>query len=210
MLSTSARLPAAQRRLIIIENATICFAKNSFYATSMEEIAAAAGVTKPVIYQHFTSKRHLYSSLLTEIGNGLSEAIRIATEDSISPHQRVEKGFEAYYRFACEYRAGYEVLFGAGPRRDKEFREMVNIIEEEIANLVMSKIDADIDDNHRKFLALGIISLAEGTVRKWLETLDPKIHKPFAPIPYDETDARLWSKRVTELAWAGLRGIERD
>ena len=192
---------------MIMRHALKCFSKNSYHTTSMDEIGTAAGVTKPVIYRHFPSKRQLYSDLITEVGDELCSRIRNATETAQSPHQRVELGFEAYFRFACESRAGYELLFGSGPRRDPEFRQAIVEIENEIADLVTSKIEADLDETQRRFVALGVISLAEGTVRRWLGTLDPSIHPPFEPISYEDTDAGLWAARMTDLAWAGLRGV---
>lgn len=204
------RLPATERRKLLMHCAINCFSKNGFHSTSMEEIAAAAGVTKPVIYQHFPSKRQLYADLLNQVGTELCTSIRVATESANSPHQRVEQGFDAYFRFACHNRAGYELLFGSGPRRDTQFRDAIVRIEDEIAQLVTSKIEADIDDNHRRFLALGVISLAEGTLRRWFATLDEETYPPYKPVPYETTDAKLWAKRITELAWAGLKGIQKD
>ncbi|NNN20179.1 MAG: TetR/AcrR family transcriptional regulator [Acidimicrobiaceae bacterium] len=208
-VSPQSRLPAPERRKLLMHYALQCFSRSSYHTTSMDEIGAAAGVTKPVIYRHFSSKRQLYSDLIRDTGDELCLSIRSATDRAESLQQRVELGFEAYFRFACESRAGYELLFGSGPRRDPEFRDAVINIENEIADLVASKIEADIDETHRRFLALGVISLAEGTVRRWLATLDPLEHPPLEPISYDETDAGIWAKRVTELAWAGLRGIRR-
>lgn len=209
-MTPQSRLPAPERRKVIMLNALQCFSRNSYHTTSMDEIGAAAGVTKPVIYRHFASKRQLYSDLIKEVGDDLCSKIRAATEIAQSLHQRVELGFEAYFRFACESRAGYELLFGAGPRRDPEFKEAINQIEDEIAELVTSKIEADLDEEQRRFVALGVISLAEGTVRRWLATLDPIGYTPYEPIPYESTDAPIWAKRLTELAWAGLRGMRKD
>ena len=187
-----------------------CFSKNSYHTTSMDEIGAAAGVTKPVIYRHFSSKRQLYSDLIKEVGEELCTNIRSATERARTLHERVELGFEAYFRFACESRAGYELLFGSGPRRDPEFRDAIVQKENEIADLVTSKIEADLDETQRRFVALGVISLAEGTVRRRLSTLDPAKYPPFESISYENTDAATWAKQVTDLAWAGLRGVRRD
>src|SRR5690625_5722273 len=58
-MSTS-RMPRAQRRTQLLELATSVFTQKGFQATSMDDIAAAAGVTKPVLYQHFDSKETLY------------------------------------------------------------------------------------------------------------------------------------------------------
>ena len=69
------RLPAARRRRQLLEVALRVFAEQGFYVTSMSDIADAAGVTKPVLYQHFASKRELYGQILAEVGNQLQEAI---------------------------------------------------------------------------------------------------------------------------------------
>ena len=74
------------------------FARQGFHATSMNEIADAAGVTKPVLYQHFTSKRGLYLELLSDVGNRLLEAIAKATANAGSPRAQVERGFAAYFQ----------------------------------------------------------------------------------------------------------------
>ena len=73
------RLPAAERRRQLLDVALEAFAANGFHVTSMDDIAEAAGVTKPVLYQHFRSKRALYLELLDDVGARLMEAITKAT-----------------------------------------------------------------------------------------------------------------------------------
>src|SRR6478609_4906241 len=74
------RLPADQRRLQLLEVARSRFAEQGFHATSMDEIAEAAGVTKPVLYQHFPSKHALYVELLEDTGRLLLTTLADATE----------------------------------------------------------------------------------------------------------------------------------
>ena len=62
------RLTAAARREQILDVAVQAFAHQGFHTTSMNDVAVAAGVTKPVLYQHFASKRDLYMALLDEAG----------------------------------------------------------------------------------------------------------------------------------------------
>ena len=59
------RLPAHERRRQLLDVALDVFAADGFHSTSMNDVAEAAGVTKPVLYQHFASKRQLYLELLT-------------------------------------------------------------------------------------------------------------------------------------------------
>ena len=68
MLVVAMRLPAAERREQLLRTAVAVFAEHGYHATSMNDVAEAAGVTKPVLYQHFSSKRELFIELLADIG----------------------------------------------------------------------------------------------------------------------------------------------
>ena len=58
------RLPGAERRELILESAGRQFGERGYAHTSLDEIAAAAGVTKPILYRHFESKKACYLALL--------------------------------------------------------------------------------------------------------------------------------------------------
>jgi AcrR family transcriptional regulator len=63
---SSSRLPAAERRAAVLECACEAFSRGSYRGTTTAEIAQEAGVTEPILYRHFTSKRELYLACLTE------------------------------------------------------------------------------------------------------------------------------------------------
>lgn len=172
------------------------FASEGFHATSMNDVAEAAGVTKPVLYQHFHSKRQLYLELLEDVGARLGDRIAGATGAAGSPRQQVEAGFVAYFRFVKEDRSAYQLLFGGGSRRDAEFSDAVRRVEEHLAASVAALIDADIDPDHRRTLAFGLVGMAEGASRLWVAE-----HLDFDP--------DVLARQVADLAWAGLRGIHR-
>src|ERR1700760_4635450 len=115
------RLPAEQRRRQLLDVALDMFAARGFHATSMDEVATAAGVTKPVLYQHFPSKRALYVELLEDVGNQLLAQLASATDRATTGRQRVEEGFGAYFRFVDENRSAFRLLFGASVRTDPAF-----------------------------------------------------------------------------------------
>ena len=75
----SSRLSASARRQQLLDVALTTFARNGYHETSMNDIADAAGVTKPVLYQHFESKRELYQALLDDVGERMVAAITAAT-----------------------------------------------------------------------------------------------------------------------------------
>lgn len=188
------RLPAAARRRQLLDRAVEVFAAEGFHGTSMNDVAEAAGVTKPVLYQHFRSKRDLYLELLDDVGHQLQQSIVSATASAPGPRQQVEAGFAAYFHHVDRHRSAFTLLFGSGARLDDGFAEAVRRVETTIAEAVAALIEADVDDLHRRVLAYGVVGLAESTSRHWLAEgleLDP-----------DEL-----AREVAELAWAGLRGV---
>jgi AcrR family transcriptional regulator len=193
----SGRLPAARRRRQLLDVALETFAAQGFHRTSMDDVAEAAGVTKPVLYQHFRSKRALYLELLDDVGERLMEVISKAVAAAHGPHRQVEAGFAAYFRFVAEEGSSFQLLFGSGARRDAEFADAVSRVEDTIAEAVAPLIEADIDPEHRKLLAYALVGLAEGTGRHWTE------HQL-------DIDPDVLARRIAEVAWAGLRGVSAD
>src|SRR4051794_40691680 len=189
------RLPAVQRRRQLLDVSLEVFARRGFHAASMAEIAEAAGVTKPVLYQHFRSKRELYLELLDDVGQRLLEEVQKATAAAGGPRQQVAFGFAAYFRFVADNESAFRLLFGGdGREADRQFADTIRRVEDAIADAVAALIEADIDDDHRRLLAYGVVGLAEATSRHWVLTGRR-----------EEVD--ILSRRVADLTWAGLRGI---
>ena len=99
--SATARMPRAQRRNQLLELATRVFTEKGYQATSMDDIAAAAGVTKPVLYQHFSSKQSLYIEVLDIIAESMLEEVRALGEFQGDTSSRVRSGLQRFYRFVA-------------------------------------------------------------------------------------------------------------
>jgi AcrR family transcriptional regulator len=153
-------------------------------------------VTKPVLYQHFTSKRRLYLELLDDVGGQLMAAIADATAGADGPHAQVEAGFAAYVAFMTGRRQAFPLLFGSGARRDPEFADAVRRVEESIAEAIAELIEADVDPAHRRVLATAIIGMAEGVLRHWISDAS-------------SVSPEVLVHQMSDLAWAGLRGVRR-
>ena len=191
----ASRLPAARRRRQLLEVALAVFGEQGFHQTSMNDVAEAAGVTKPVLYQHFRSKRDLYREVLTDVGGQLLDAITKATTAARSPHEQVELGFVAYFRFVATNEAAFRVLFGGGTRRDEEFAAQVAQVEGAIAEAIATLIDVEgLTGAQRRQLAHGLVGLAEGTSRLWVAEGAEEQPEQLAAL-------------VADLAWRGLRGV---
>ena len=206
--AVSARLPAARRRRQLLDVAHDAFAAQGFHGTSMEDIADAAGVTKPVLYQHWSSKRELFLELLEDVGAQLMDAITSSTASVSGPRRRVEDGFAAYFGWVAANTASFRLLFGGGSRRDDEFAAVIQRVEAAIADFVAGRIDADLGEEHRRQLAYGIVGLAEAVSRSVVTGLETDGGSP--PPGQPAFDAAVLARRVAQLAWAGLRGIQRD
>jgi AcrR family transcriptional regulator len=193
----SMRLPAEQRRSQLLSVAVEVFGERGFHATSMDEVAEAAGVTKPVLYQHFPSKRALYRELLDDVDAQLVARLVDATAGAASGRERVQEGFAAYFRFVAENRAGFRLLFGASVRNDAEFAVVAERAIDRIAALIAELIEIEAPAGHRRVLAHAIVGMAEATSRRL--TNDDA-----------EDDPDRLAGWLAEMAWFGLRGVRAE
>jgi AcrR family transcriptional regulator len=191
------RLPAEERRRQLLDVALDIFAERGFHSTSMDDVALAAGVTKPVLYQHFPSKRALYRELLDEVDAQLVGHLVEATAGAASLRERVEAGFAAYFRFVAENRAGFRLLFGASVRNDAEFAVIAERAIDRIAALIADLIEIEAPAGHRRVLAHAIVGMAEATSRRL--TNDDA-----------EDDPDRLAGWLAEMAWFGLRGVRAE
>lgn len=160
----------------------------------MNDIAEAAGVTKPVLYQHFNSKRELFLALVDEAGQRLLTAITTATADAPDGKLQTERGFQAYFRWVAEDYESFMLLFGGAARRDEEFSATVRRITDQVASAIAPLIAVDIDPEERRTLAHGLVGLAEAASRRLVERGTP-------------FDPDLVAQSISRLAWAGLRAL---
>src|SRR5215216_5201638 len=117
----TSRLSATARREQLLDVALDVFARTGYHDTSMNDVAEAAGVTKPVLYQHFESKRELFQALLDEVGARMLQAITAGTAAARDGKSMTELGFRAYFRWVAEDHDAFMVMYDSGTRRDEQF-----------------------------------------------------------------------------------------
>jgi AcrR family transcriptional regulator len=196
--ATPVRLAPDERRRQLLDVACLEFAERGFHATVMDDLAVAAGVTKPVFYQHFTSKRALFVAVLEDVGGRLLEVLTEATSSAETGRDRVEQGFTAYFRFVESNRAAFRLLFGASARNDAEFADVVDHVLDDAAAAVSTLIEIHGSPEHRMVLAHALVGMAEGVSRHALTDPDGSL---------DPAHLADW---IAELAWFGLRGVRAD
>jgi AcrR family transcriptional regulator len=193
---STARLPAPERREQLLAIARRVFARRGFHQTSMNDVAADAGVTKPVLYQHFSSKRDLYKAVLEDVGDRLRTNVILAAASADTPRGQVKTGLTAYMTFVEDDPDGFRVLFTGASREDEEWAQIAANVERSVANGIADLIAVEgMSDSHRQALAHGVVGLAEGMVRFWQNDHNASLDR-------DEL-----VNDLIDLAWGGLRGL---
>jgi AcrR family transcriptional regulator len=192
----SARLPRLARRTQLLGAAQEVFVAQGYHAAAMDDIADRAGVSKPVLYQHFPGKLDLYLALLDQHCEALLEAVRGALESTTDNKQRVAATMSAYFAFVEHENGAFRLVFESDLTNERAVRERVNRVEFECAKLISAVIaeDTGLGPEESMVLAVGLTGISQVTARYWLSA--------GMPVPRD-TAAQL----ISQLAWRGIAGF---
>ena len=169
------RLRAAERRAQLLGVARRLFARDGYRGASMESIAEAAGVTKPVLYQHFSSKRALYSALLANELGRLTQELETAFSQAEDNEERLRRGFGAYVDFVDRHEDAFRLLFTEALGLDADFQQQVAEFRRWVAARVAVIIaaEAGLAPPRARALAAAIVGMAEGAAGWWLDERRP-------------------------------------
>jgi AcrR family transcriptional regulator len=166
----TARLPRGARRLQLLRAAQDVFVAQGFHAAAMDDIADRAGVSKPVLYQHFPGKRELYLALLEQQVDGLADRVAQAMAGTDDNRARVDGAVGAYFDFIDAEGEAFRLVFESDLRNDDEVRAAVDrgtrACVEAIAEVIAA--DTGADPERALLLASGLTGLAETSARWWL------------------------------------------
>lgn len=189
------RLPVAERRELITEAAGRLFGERGYDATRLDDIAAAAGVTKPVLYRHFDSKRDLYLALLARHRDDLPKFTGAMPAEG-SLEERLRAVLDGWLAYVESHSYAWNMLFrdtGGGPEV-QEFRRDVHarareVLAEVIRSLGGGQIPRREAEPLAELMSMGMASLVlwwmenprasrdalmDAMARVWLGLLDGK------------------------------------
>jgi AcrR family transcriptional regulator len=194
--AATGRLPRSARRNQLLGAAEEVFVAQGYHAAAMDDIAERAGVSKPVLYQHFPGKLELYLALLDKHCEALVDAIRTALEATTDNKLRVHATTEAYFAYVAAESGAFRLVFESDLTNEDAVRERVEAVTRATATLVSKVIaeDTDLPEEEAMLLAVGVCGLCQITARFWLAQ--------GGTIPQEEA-ARL----VSSLSWRGLKGF---
>ena len=187
------RLPRSARRKQLLEAAQQVFVARGYHAAAMDEIAEQAGVSKPVLYQHFPGKLELYLALLDTHVDALIKRIQDAMTSTTDNKIRVNATMRAYFEFVGDGGGAFRLVFESDLRNDAAVRERIDRVEhasiEAITETIM--VDTGVSRERAALLAVGLTGAAEVTARYWLTA--------GSDVPIDEA-----VELLATLAWKGI------
>ncbi|HKH17269.1 MAG TPA: helix-turn-helix domain-containing protein [Solirubrobacteraceae bacterium] len=161
----------------MLETARILFAERGFAAVTMDQIAAEAGVTKPLLYNRFGNKEAVYLASMEPAAEALVDTVAAAVAATETPGDALRAGVHAFFIFVDADRSAWRVLFdetlpaGAEPaRRAAEQRERLT---ELVAAAELERVPAERREAVRveiEALAAAMLGAAEALARWWLRT----------------------------------------
>ena len=192
------RLPRPARRRQLLGAAQEVFVAQGYHAAAMDEIAERAGVSKPVLYQHFPGKLELYLALLDESVDALTATVQRALASTNDNKQRVTATFTAFFDFVASTGQAFRLVFESDLRNEPAVRERLDRSMQNCAEMISQVIreDAGIGDDEAHLLGLGLVGMAQVSATYWLSTA--------RPIPKDAAE-----ELMARLAWRGISGWPR-
>jgi AcrR family transcriptional regulator len=188
------RLPRPERRAQLLAAALEVFAASGYHAAAMDDIAERAGVSKPVLYQHFPGKLELYLALLDQQAEELVSAVRHALASTTDNHVRVQRTLAAYFDFVDAdgaHRLVFESDLRGEPAVQSRIARSSRLCVEAIARTIAA--DTGVDAAEAEMLSVGLTGMAEVAARWWLSS--------GGPVPRERA-----VELLTTLAWRGISG----
>jgi len=168
------RLPRSARRKQLLGAAQEIFVAQGYHAAAMDDIADRAGVSKPVLYQHFPGKLELYLALLDQHASDLVKKVRAALASTTDNRQRVEASVAAYFDFVdgggTAGEGAFRLVFESDLRNDPAVRERVERMTQECVDALTETIahDTGYRAEEAALLSVALSGLMEVGARWWL------------------------------------------
>lgn len=193
------RMPRDARRTQLLGAAREVFVAQGYHAAAMDEIAERAGVSKPVLYQHFPGKRDLYLALLTEHTQQLVDAVREALTSTTDNKNRVAATLGAYLSFIADESEAFLLIFESDLTNDAEVREIIDRVTHECSGLFADVIgqDTGLAREEAELLGVALAGMAQVSARYWLQTGQA--------VPQDVA-----GRLIAQLCWRGIRGFPKN
>ncbi|MEV7346193.1 TetR/AcrR family transcriptional regulator [Streptomyces sp. NPDC093544] len=190
------RLPRRARRNQLLGAAQEVFVAQGYHSAAMDDIAERAGVSKPVLYQHFPGKLDLYLALLDQHCESLLQSVRTALASTTDNKLRVHATMDAYFAYVEDDGGAFRLVFESDLTNEPAVRERVDKVTHQCAEAICEVIaeDTGLSRDESMLLASGLGGLAQVVARSWLHS-DRSVPREHAV------------QLLASLAWRGIAGF---
>ncbi|GAA4572032.1 TetR/AcrR family transcriptional regulator [Planotetraspora kaengkrachanensis] len=165
------RLSVDRRREELIAAALELFSRHDAEDVSIDDVAAAAGASRALVYHYFGGKQELYVAALRSAAAELEARLR--PQDGGSPLDELSRGLARYFDFVEEHAAGFAALLRGGPaNRAGEIGEIVDGVRQRLFRLVMNRLHAGVPGPVLRITLRSWIASVETAGLDWLEHRD--------------------------------------
>ena len=195
---TARRMTGTQRRAQLLDVSRRLFAEKGFDNTSIEEIAARAEVSKPVVYEHFGGKEGIYAVVVDREMQALLAALTGALEGGGHPKLLVERTALALLDYVENSEDGFRILVRDSPvaQATGTFSSLIGDIATQVEHLLADQFKrTGLDPRTAPIYAQMLVGMVALTGQWWLDAQSPKKQDVAA--------------HLVNLAWNGLKGLER-
>ncbi|TKR26701.1 TetR/AcrR family transcriptional regulator [Cellulomonas hominis] len=196
--TTRARMTATQRRAQLLEVSRRLFAEKGFEGTSVEEIAARAEVSKPVVYEHFGGKEGIYAVVVDREIQALTSALSDALDEGGHPKVMVERSALALLGYIEDSEDGFRILVRDSPvaQATGTFSSLIGDVATQVEHLLAEQFTRQhLDPRTAPIYARMLVGMVALTGQHWLDARSP-----------NKADV---AAALVNLAWNGLSGLER-
>src|SRR5919199_4704026 len=165
-------MPRSARRAQLLDSALEVFVAQGYHAAAMDDIAERAGVSKPVLYQHFPGKLELYLALLDESCESIIEASKRALASTDDNKLRVTATMHVFYDYVASARGAFRLVFESDLTNQDAVRDRVDRVTRECAEAIAEVIheDTGLTDEESRLLAVSLVGMAQVSARFWLDS----------------------------------------
>ncbi|WP_240181918.1 MULTISPECIES: TetR/AcrR family transcriptional regulator [Nocardioides] len=199
------RMPRRERRAQLLDSALEVFVAHGYHSAAMDDIAERAGVSKPVLYQHFPGKLELYLALLDESCESITDKIREALASTSDNKQRVAAAIAAFYAYVANDTGAFRLVFESDLTNEPAVRERVDRVTEDSAASIAIVIQQDtgLPMQACRLLAVSLVGMGQVSARFWLAgNVDSEEGERIT-----QSDA---AALVAALAWRGIGGYPKE
>jgi AcrR family transcriptional regulator len=191
-------MPRVARRAQLLDSALEVFVAQGYHSAAMDDIAERAGVSKPVLYQHFPGKMELYLALLEQSSDRIIDETRRALASTQDNKMRVLATMQVFYEYVADAQGAFRLVFESDLTNEPAVRAQVDRVTKECAEEIAKVISEDtgLPTEAAHLLAVSLVGMAQVSARFWLDSGGG----------IDQSDA---ATLVAGLAWRGISRFPR-